>query len=114
VTGLEHFAATAQQPAAQPKPKEHHMTTNQQATTEPFPIDTEVTITITGKVVGGSGQAGRLLVVEYLRANGFPDRFCVDIHADSVTAVNAPPATDEEQARRDNVHALIREACRDC
>jgi hypothetical protein len=27
VTGLEHFAGIAQQSAAQPKPKEHHMTT---------------------------------------------------------------------------------------
>jgi hypothetical protein len=63
-------------------------------------VDSEVTVTITGRVVASSGAG---LVVEYLRDNGFPDRVAVHT-APGVTIQPAGEIGAEEVAVRQDAH----------
>lgn len=80
------------------------------ATADRFPADTEVTLTITGKIIANPDHHHGRIVIEYLAANGYPDRIAVDINSTAVTAEQAPPPSPAEQQRRNDIHALIRDS----
>jgi hypothetical protein len=101
MTGPVHFAPTAWQLIHHLQPQEHPMSPDQT-----FDLGSEVTVTITGKVVYTDPRI-RTVVIEYSRANDFPARIAAHIDAPTTTVVHAPPPTAEEQARRDRAAKLI-------
>lgn len=82
-----------------------------QTSTPDLARDDEVTLTITGRVVYMT-DTGRL-VVEYIKANGFPDRVAVDTTAATV-GLNLLPQPDEaEKDHRRNAHLMIAQSALD-
>lgn len=75
-----------------------------------FQADDEVTITVTGRVVQ-AGPTG--IVVEYARANRFPDRASFDITAPGVEVRRAAAPTDAEIAARQDMYWRMAECTPD-
>jgi hypothetical protein len=73
-----------------------------------FEPGSEVTVTITGKVVSHNDSGG--LIVEYLKSGGASTRLVADTLADAVHAFPAPAPSAEEVARRDRWDAIVDQA----
>lgn len=76
-----------------------------------FPVDSEVTVTITGRVVHADAQS-RGLVVEVLNSRGFPDRIVIHLDSEGVAAGATEPATPEQVERRRSAYRRMADAFR--
>lgn len=78
---------------------------------ETHPVGTEVTITLTGRVIGGA--AGTSVVVEYVRDNGFASHQLIHTDSPAVTVCDAGPPDTEKLALRARAARLVATSCLD-
>lgn len=79
-------------------------------TTTDIAAGTEVTVTLTGRVIHAHSRG---IVVEYLSPEGFARRESFDTGSSAVTVTTAPGPDRTELARRERAARLIAEMCRD-
>lgn len=77
-----------------------------------FARDDEVTVTFTGRVVYASPD-GAGVVVEYLKADGWPERVCVRPDAPAVSVVSAPAPDEDEKQRRTGAYQRMADSALD-
>jgi hypothetical protein len=78
---------------------------------EHFPPDTEVTITVTGRVVYHDRHGG--LAIEYMNERGWPDRVVVRTKSPSVGVTEATAPSGTELRARAKAAGIVATSCAD-